>query len=245
MVGILVQLAISWLIIWLYENNDLRVLGFFPSRSRIIDFFLFFFITALCCASGFLLKIYFSNLRYNLNPDLSIDLILKGLWWNIKSVLFEELIFRGVIFYILIRKLGVLKAILISSIAFGIYHWFSFGIIGNIPAMIFTFFLTGIMGLLYAYGYSKTFSLYIPSAIHLGWNFTQNFVFSDGPIGAGILKPSSEFRTDSYAIFFTVLLLPFLTTLFLNYYLLKKKKQANPPLPPRLKNIHIETSQSA
>jgi membrane protease YdiL (CAAX protease family) len=227
MVGIIVQLVISWFIVWLYERNDLRVLGLFPTKTRLKDFLIFFTLTALCCASGFFLKMYFSSIRWELNPDLTYGLIAKGIWWNIKSVLFEELIFRGVLFYILIKKIGVTRALLFSAVAFGIYHWFSFGVIGNIPQMSITFLLTGTMGLLFAYGYAKTMSLYIPIAIHLGWNITQGLVFSDGPVGNGIFKPVSEegFRTDSYFIFFTVFLVPIVSALVLNTFLLKKKRQ--------------------
>lgn len=230
MLGIIVQLAISWLLVWLYEKNDLRVLGWVPTKERLADFLLFFTITATCCASGFLLKMYFGGQRWELNPKLTTGLVWEGIRWNLVSVLFEELIFRGVVFYILIKRLGFTKAILISAIAFGIYHWFSYGVIGNIGQMAITFLLTGTMGLLYAYGYAKTMSLYIPVAIHLAWNFTQGFVFSDGPIGTGILKQvgTEPFRTDSYFIFFTAFLFPMLSALLINFYLLKKKKQVHP-----------------
>lgn len=230
MLGIIVQLAISWLLVWLYERNDLRVLGLVPTKARLLDFLLFFIITAICCATGFLLKMYFGGLRWELNPKLTTGLVLEGIRWNFVSVLFEELIFRGAILYILIKRLGFAKAILISAIAFGIYHWFSYGVIGNVGQMAITFLLTGTMGLLYAYGYTKTMSLYIPTAIHFGWNFTQGFVFSDGPIGTGLFKQvgTEPFRTDSYFIFFAAFLLPMLSALLINFYLLKRKKQVAP-----------------
>ena len=230
MLGLVVQLAISWLIVWLFEKNDLRVLGLFPTKTRLCNFLLFFAITAVCCSTGFFLKMYYAGLRWQLNPTLTSGLILEGIRWNMVSVLFEELIFRGVLFYLLIKKIGFTKAILISAIAFGMYHWFSHGVIGNFGQMAITFFLTGTMGLLYAYGYARSMSLYVPSAIHLGWNFTQGFVFSDGPIGTGILKQvgTEPFRTDSYLIFFIVFLVPVLSTLLVNFYLLKKKQQVDP-----------------
>jgi membrane protease YdiL (CAAX protease family) len=106
MVGIIVQLALSWLIIWLFNKGNLKILGFFPTKRRLLDFGIFFFITAICCASDFFLRMYFAEQQWKLNPDISASLIFTGLWWNIKSVLFEELIFRGVLLYILIKKLG-------------------------------------------------------------------------------------------------------------------------------------------
>jgi CAAX protease family protein len=227
MIGIVVQLGISWLIVWLFEKKNLSVLGFYPSKRHLIDFILFFCIAAASCSLGFLMKIYFSGQVWQLNPALSASLILDGIWWNIKSVLFEELIFRGVLLYILIKRLGSLKAIIISAIAFGIYHWFSFGVIGSIVPMIVTFMTTATMGLLLAYGYSKTFSLYVPIAIHFGWNLTQIFIFSQGPIGNGVLVAANEdsFRTDSYFVFFLVTFLPMLLALGISFWLLKNKPQ--------------------
>jgi len=227
MVGIIVQLALSWLIIWLFNKGNLKILGFFPTKRRLLDFGIFFLITAICCASDFFLRMYFAEQQWKLNPDISASLIFTGLWWNIKSVLFEELIFRGVLFYILIKKLGAVKAIMISSIAFGIYHWFSQEAIGNIIQMVILFFTTGIMGLLYAYGYTKTFSLYIPCAIHLGWNLTRSVVFSETVIGDQLLvqvKPVPNVQV-SYFIYYLWLFLPMLSALVINFLLLRKRKQ--------------------
>ena len=206
MVGILVQLAISWLIIWLVEKDNLSVLGFYPTKKRLTGFVVFFFITAICCASEFLMRIYFAKEQWQLNPVLSFQLVQEGIWWTIKSVMFEELIFRGVLLYLLIKKLGAAKGIIISAIAFGIYHWYSHEVIGDIKQMAITFTMTGIMGLLFAYAYAKTFSLYIPIAIHLGWNLTKGFIFSEGPIGNGVFiqkQPQPEV-TVSYFTFFII-----------------------------------------
>jgi membrane protease YdiL (CAAX protease family) len=230
MIGIIVQLVISWLLVWLFEKKDLGVLGFRPTWQRVADFVLFFMITAICCSSGFFIRRYFGHEYWEVNPAFTFKLFVTGLWWNIKSVLFEELIFRGVLLYILIKRLGSGKAIIISAIGFGIYHWFSFEILGNVAQMTFVFIITGTMGLLLAYGYSKTFSLYIPIAIHLGWNFTQMFIFSQGNIGNGIFIPVNHkpFRTDSYFLYYAILLLPMISMFLINYLLLKRRKKIEP-----------------
>ncbi len=227
MVGILVQLTISWLLIWLFEKGNLGVLGFMPSKKRLSDFVIFFLIAALCSASDFFMRMYFADQRWQLNPELTTNLILSGTWWNIKSVLFEELIFRGVIFYILIKKLGATKAIIISSVAFGIYHWFSQEAFGNPAQMAIVFLFTGSAGILYAYGYAKTFSLYVPIALHLGWNLTRSVIFSEPVIGDQLfvqVKPVPEIQV-SYFVFGCILLLPIGSFLVINYLLLKKRKQ--------------------
>ncbi len=231
MLGILIQLIISWGIIWLVEKQHLNVLGFMPTKQRLFDFFGFLLIAAACCASGFLLRMWWGNERWELNPLLNGNLLWEGVLYNIRSVLFEELIFRGVLFYILIKRLGAGKAIIISSVAFGIYHWFSYELFWNVQQMAIYFFITGIMGLIYAYAYAKTFSLYIPIAIHFGWNFTQSFLFSNGSIGKGILVLSKEQTpvTISMAAYIVILLLPLLGIWGINYWLLKQKKQAAIP----------------
>jgi len=228
MIGILVQLLLSWLLIWLFEKGNLSVLGLFPTKRRLLDFAVFFLITAACCASDFIMRMLFAGQQWNLNPALSFRLIMEGAWWNIKSVLFEELIFRGVVFYILIKKLGAMKAIIISSVAFGIYHWFSQEAWGNVGQMAVVFFITGIMGLLYAYGYAKTFSLYVPVAIHLGWNLTRSVIFSETVIGDQLLvqvKPVPQVQV-SYFTFLCILLLPMLSALLINFFILKRKNSS-------------------
>ncbi|HLO79936.1 MAG TPA: CPBP family intramembrane glutamic endopeptidase [Chitinophagaceae bacterium] len=227
MIGILVQLAISWIIIWFVEKKDLSVLGLRPTLPRIADLMIFLAVASACCASGYLLRRYFGNEDWVLNPKLTASLLLDGIWWNIKSVLFEELIFRGVLFYLLIRKLGVTKAILISSIAFGVYHWFSFEILGNPGQMIVVFFITGLVGILYAYGYTQTGSLYATIAMHFGWNFTKGFVFSDGSIGEGILLPvkTGPDVTVSYTIYYLITMLPMVSFLLVNFFLLRLRKK--------------------
>ena len=231
MLGIIVQLLISWLIIWLFEKGSLQVLGFNPTKKRLIGFVIFFLVTALCCSSDFFMRMLFAKQQWELNPKLTANLILTGIWWIVKSVMFEELIFRGVLFYILIKKLGHSKAIIISATAFGIYHWFSQGSLGNPLQMAITFVTTDIMGLVFAYAYSKTFSLYYPIALHLGWNLTSSVIFSKSILGDQLftqVKPVPEVQVG-YFIFFCIMLIPLLSAYLINFLMLKKMQQA--PLP--------------
>ena len=225
MIGILVQLAVSWLLVWLFEKQNLSVLGLMPTRKRLIDFVLFFFVTAALCASGFFLKMVIAKQQWQLNPEFNWHIIGSGTWFNIKSVLFEELIFRGVLFYLLIKKLGSTKAILISSAAFGVYHWFSHELLGNPQAMIMEFIITGAMGVVLAYGYAKTWSLYIPIAIHLGWGIMQQVVFSDSPIGQQLFVEimPRPIVTVSYFSFFFMQLFPLVSTLIINYLMIWRR----------------------
>jgi hypothetical protein len=84
------------------------------------------------------------------------------------------------------------------------------------------------MGLVYAYGYAKTFSLYIPIAIHLGWNLIRSVVFSETVIGEQLLaqvKPVPEV-TVSYFVYFCIVFVPMLSALLIIFFLLKRQEQA-------------------
>ena len=223
MLGLLVQLVISWLIIFFVEKKDLGVLGLKPTKTRLGHFFLFFLITALCCSTGFITRMIFAGHVWRLNPNLTAASVWDGIWWNLRSVLFEELIFRGVLLFILIKRAGFVGGIIISAIAFGIYHWFSQNAFGSITNMIFLFLFTGSMGLVLAYGYAKTFSLYIPVGIHFGWNFTQQFIFASGPNGNQLFiltLPPSQVDV-SFMLLFFIAFFPMVSALLINYLLLR------------------------
>lgn len=148
----------------------------------------------------------FANESWILNPSLDWQLFINGAWYNIKSVLYEELIFRGVIFYILIKKLGGTKAILISATAFGIYHWFTYQVFNDPVKMIWIFLITFSAGFIYALGYYKTKSLYAPIGMHFGWNFVQSFIFSAGNTGQGMLiekLPAPQVQV-SYLVYYSI-----------------------------------------
>ena len=136
MTGILVALAISWLLLFFIEKENILALGFLPIIKRLKQFLIGFLITGILCVLVQYLESYLKSSTWILNKDITSGIILKSFWWDFKSVMTEELIFRGALLYILIQKIGSIKSILISAIAFGIYHWFSYGVLGNVMAMI-------------------------------------------------------------------------------------------------------------
>ncbi|NJW52425.1 CPBP family intramembrane glutamic endopeptidase [Salinimicrobium oceani] len=187
MAGIIAELLISWLLLWGVEKKSLLALGLFPVGKRAAQLLSGFFLAALLCLALQVLEKFISASNWVFNPHATPAYIFSMFYWDLKSVLFEELIFRGAILYILLRRLGNRKGILISAIAFGIYHWFSFGIFGNLVPMLVIFIGTGLMGYALAHAFSRTGSIALPIGLHLGWNFTLNTIFSRGPLGDGLL----------------------------------------------------------
>ena len=187
MIGILVELIISWILLYLIERRNILSLGFLPITKRLKQLAIGFLITAIRCIGVESLEMLWRSSSLHLNENSNAALILNMFWWDFKSVLTEELLFRGAILFILIKRIGADKAIIISAVAFGIYHWFSFGIFGNIVPMFFVFIGTGLMGYAWALAFSKTKSIFLPLGLHLGWNFTINTIFSKGSLGKGLL----------------------------------------------------------
>ncbi len=92
MAEIIGLIAISWLLIWLFEKGNLSVLGLRPTKRKLKISAILFIITAICSSTAFFMRIYFSKEQFSLNPQLNISLVLTGIWVNFKSVLFEELL---------------------------------------------------------------------------------------------------------------------------------------------------------
>ena len=216
-------IVISWLLIWWYEKGNLSVLGLAPTGKRLQSAGLLFLITALCCATGFLLRMYFVQEQFVLNPGANLALILTGIWLNFKSVLFEELLCRGVGLYVLIQKLGQKWAILISAFIFGLLHVLNPEALSHPVQGLMTLGSTFIMGLLLAYAFARSKSLYLPFAIHFGWNLTQNFIFPDGPFGNQLLISAAQPEvTVSYFVYFVMILFPKVSAIGLDYWMLTK-----------------------
>lgn len=227
MLQLIVLLAISWLLIWFFERENLSVLGLIPTKSRLYYFTILFIVSSVISATAFLLRMYFAKEEYTVSQSLTLESFLIETWHQCRTVLTEELLCRGVILYILIKKMGATKAIVTSSVIFAILHWINAGVWGNWIQMIIVFVFTFTMGLLLAYSYAKTLSLLIPFAIHFGWNFTQNYIFPDTATGdhVFILASTPPTVTISYFAFFSMLLLPKISVLVVNYLIIKRYTQ--------------------
>ena len=222
MIGILVAITISWLLLYLIEKKNILALGFLPIGKRLKQFLIGFLITGILCVLVQYLEAYLKSSVWVLNENINGGIILNSFWWDVKSVLTEELIFRGALFYILIQKIGSKKSILISAIAFGIYHWFSYGVLGNVMAMILVFIGTGLMGYTWAWAFSKTKSIMLSFGLHLGWNFIYNTIFSKGPLGELVLISKGGIELTDWASLLNfvsgLVIVPILVLIYVRYF---------------------------
>jgi membrane protease YdiL (CAAX protease family) len=187
MLGIIILLVLSWLVLRYTVKQPIGILGFSPPGRRLVQLAAGFALAAVLCTAVQWSEIALTQKDWEVNAAYSITQFGSVLWWNTKSVLFEELIFRGALLAVVIRLAGMRKGVLLSAAAFGIYHWFSYGVFGNLPVMAFVFLTTFAAGAAWAYAYARTGSIALASGSHLGWNAANAVLFSEGPLGKQLM----------------------------------------------------------
>ncbi|KQC00708.1 CPBP family intramembrane glutamic endopeptidase [Pedobacter sp. Hv1] len=179
MIAIFVALLFSWLLLKYVYGQYLNVLGLYIDTKCLLLIFSGFVLPLVYLSVlYFSLSLWVQN-PYKLNPDYTFTNFAKSSFFVLKGVVLEELIFRGALLYVLIKKLSANKAMILSAIAFGIYHWFSYGIFGQPVQMLIVFVSTGVMGYLLALAFVKSHTVLLPFALHLGYNFTSMILFSN------------------------------------------------------------------
>ena len=132
---------------------------------------------------SFTILIIYLNKGFTVVSVNSILFILPSLTMAFTSAIFEEILFRGIIFRITEEKLGSYWALLISAIIFGAMH------LANPHSTVVAALGLAIQaGLLLAAAYIFTRNLWFPIAIHFAWNFTQSGIFGVSTSGSNMGK---------------------------------------------------------
>lgn len=134
------------------------------AKESIVGFALGFMIISLIILCLYLLNSY-SIISINNPKTLYKPLLvftLMGIW--------EEIIFRGIIYRITENWLGTVWALILSSLVFGFVH------LANDQANL----LSGVgialeLGLLTGITFTLTRRLWVPLFLHIGWNYTLVF----------------------------------------------------------------------
>lgn len=128
---------------------------------------------------------------YRVEGFNSLSLLLPAIALAIKSGVFEELIFRGVLFRSVEAIFGSWVGILVSSLAFGFLHLLNPG--ANLGGAVY---ISIEAGLLLSAAYLVTRRLWMCIGFHMGWNYVQSAVYSGVVSGAvgdpGLLKATIE-----------------------------------------------------
>ncbi|MBC7867564.1 MAG: CPBP family intramembrane metalloprotease, partial [Gloeobacteraceae cyanobacterium ES-bin-316] len=113
----------------------------------------------------------------------NIVLILPSFVMAFTSAIFEEILFRGIVFRITEEKLGSYWALFISALIFGAMH------LANPHSSVLASLGLAIQaGLLLAAAYIFARNLWFPIAIHFAWNFMQSGIFGVSTSGNAMGK---------------------------------------------------------
>ncbi len=180
-------LFLSWVGVYIVERKNIFSEWLLPGRQRLKEFAAGFLLMATLCLLTQIVFSLYNQASWSLSDEITGHAILSSLAFNLSSVFFEELLYRGVILYFLIKYVGTSWGLLLTSAAFGIDHWWSYDVWGDTLGMAAVFLTTGFMGYVFATAYAYTKSIILPIGLHLGWNLVNNTVFSGGPQGTGLL----------------------------------------------------------
>jgi membrane protease YdiL (CAAX protease family) len=162
----------------LYEKR--KILEF--SKTGIIKFLLVGIILGVVLQSLTILVIYLNN-GYSIVSINPILFLIPPFTMAFTSAIFEETLFRGIIFRITEEKLGSYFALLISALIFGAIH-----LANPNSSLVAGIGLAIQAGLLLAAAYIYSRNLWFPIAIHFAWNFTQSAIFGANVSGNEISK---------------------------------------------------------
>lgn len=113
----------------------------------------------------------------------SITLVLPSFVMAFTSAIFEEILFRGIVFRITEEKLGSYWALFISALIFGAMH------LANPHSSVLASLGLAIQaGLLLGAAYIYARNLWFPIAIHFAWNFMQSGIFGVSTSGNSMGK---------------------------------------------------------
>lgn len=182
--GVFAMIPLTLAFVWL--GGDVRSgVGLSLSGTRLTQFGVG---VALGAAMVFTWCLVFRagfGIRWERNVQVTGFFWLAGVWFYLKSAVFEELVFRGYGFVRLSESLGFRAAQALTAILFAVYHVLNVGM-PLVPALLFT----GMGSLLFGYAFMRSGGVMLPIGMHAAWNFWQEqLMASSGRGQAGMWKP--------------------------------------------------------
>jgi len=108
------------------------------------------------------------------------EALAGGLLLHFFVGVFEETLFRGILFRFLEEGFGSWLALTITALVFGLSHW------GNPNATVWSAIAIALeAGVLFGAVYMATRSLWVAMGMHTAWNFLQGTVFGVAVSGVG------------------------------------------------------------
>lgn len=232
MLGLLVIVVISWILLHFIQKESIDALGIIPNRVRVYQFFVGFTAMMLIVLLTITIETFIANIQWRSHSQVNYTSIFNAFVYHLRSALTEDLVFRGALLYILIKRMGAKKGLFISAISFGIYHVFSYGMVGSsIIPILYVVLVTGLTGYIWAYLFYKTKSIMMPLGFHIGYNLTMSLFFENQPYGELLFSEVSRIQFSEWSGFLLLLfkgLFPSIVTIIaIKLTLVVKKRSKN------------------
>jgi membrane protease YdiL (CAAX protease family) len=158
------------------EQRPLVSVGLAWGRRALKEFFSGLVLGLAVPSIGVLAGYWSGDLQITWNPTMLTPALIG---WTFLSILgwlgvayWEELYFRGYLLQTLISGLGIIPAVLITALSFGLLHVTTYGIQ---PLLLLN---VTFLGIILATLYLKTKSLWAPIGMHFANNFCISHIFS-------------------------------------------------------------------
>jgi len=152
-----------------FDHLPARTLGISPEGKWLRQLLLGFAagIGMIGLVLGVLWVSGFASIHWQPVGKVPLLLLAASLLFMLLVGLMEELLFRGYIFQTLLRGIGPLMTLLITSLLFVLFH------IDNPNWTLLSLTNIFLFGVLFGLLYLRSGSLWLPIGLHTAWNFTQ------------------------------------------------------------------------
>ena len=181
-VGLPAALVASWVMMSAVESRSLAALGLVPA-DFVVDSTRGLATGCLLLAGALGVLAITGALRWEFVPVAPAELLgvisetalILGL-----AAFLEELLFRGYALQVVAEALGPVAGVGLSAISFGVAHAANPGV-GRLALLN-----TALAGILLGIMYWRTFSIWLVTGVHLGWNGTMSLA-ADLPVSGLVL----------------------------------------------------------
>ena len=160
----------GWVMLIRFDGRPPGALGLALTRHTPREIAVGYLIGALLIGGASLLLFVTGSARFHAEPG-TLGGYLGTLAWTLAyftlAAAFEEVLFRGYAFQVLVEAVGAWPTVLVTSALFSLIHLGNPGINAFALANIF------LAGILLGFAYLRTRSLWFATTLHAGWNWTM------------------------------------------------------------------------
>lgn len=216
--GFLLLVGATW-ILYRTENKTLKEIGLNLSLKNVSFLFLGLLLGIIAFAVSTYFRTVYTGEKWHINPNIDWLRLAEGLYIVLPTAATQQLLFRGYPYKKTIETSNLLIANSIWGILFVIYH----DIWGNpimIPFLAISLFLAHYV---FASSLLKSTTLYFPTGIHLGNNWSTQYFNGYKITDKGLFYITDQQNFDSWQAFVIFWLTSNLGFIILGYLFWKWK----------------------